>query len=205
MTTLTSYAELKQNIQDYAKRNDILGKLDLFIDLAERDIWDVVRIRDMEVRATASTSTTDRFIQLPTGFIAMRQLQITVDGVLYDMDENTPKSMQISDSAGCPNQYVVTSQLELNRTSDQVYTLEMDYWKELTALSASNTTNAVLTQHPMIYLSRCMFHFCQWALQLERTQYWDSVFNHQVARANRKARQGRYGAAPAAISQGWVV
>ncbi len=85
MTTLTSYAELKQNIQDHAKRDDILDNLDLFIDLAERDIWDAVRIRDMEVRATASTSTSDRFIQLPTGFIAMRQLQITVDDVLYDM------------------------------------------------------------------------------------------------------------------------
>lgn len=205
MTTLTSYAELKQNIQDYAKRNDVLGKLDLFIDLAERDIWDVVRIRDMETRATASTSTSDRFVQLPTGFIQMRQLQITVDDVLYDMDESTPKSLQVLDTAGCPNQYVVTSQLELNRISDQAYTLEMDYWKELTALSGSNTTNAVLTQHPMIYLSRCMFHFCNWSLQEEKALYWDGVFNKQVARANRKARQGRYGAAPAAVTQGWVV
>ena len=205
MTTITTYAELKQNIQDFAKRSDVLGKLDMFIDSTEADIWDVLRIRSMETRATASTSTSDRFLALPTGYISMRQLQITVDTELVDIDEKTPKTLEIFSSSGLPTQYTVTSQLEFNRTSDQAYTVEMDYWKELTALSSSNTSNDILTQHPMIYLTGCLKHFCMWARKLEESKYWEGQFDKNVARANRKARQGRYGAVPAAMVQGMVV
>ena len=64
MTTITTYAELKQNIQDFTKRNDILSKLDLFIDLAEADIWETLRVREMETRAIASSVEGSRFLSL---------------------------------------------------------------------------------------------------------------------------------------------
>lgn len=199
MTSITSYTSLKQNIQDYTKRTggDILGKLDQFIDSAESDIWEVLRVRSMEARATASTSTSDRFVELPDGFIQMRQLQVTVDGVLYDLPFSPIGSMRIYDSTGVPSKFTVTSQIEFNRVSDQAYTLEMDYFKTPDALSSSNTSNSVLTNHPMVYLSACLAHAFKWTMQYDLSSHWEAQFDKFVARANRESRKGRIGPNPA--------
>lgn len=203
---ITNYAELKVAIQDYLKRSDCLSMLDTFIDLAEVDIWSLLRVREMEARATASTSTSDRFVALPAGFIKMRQLQITVDSSLYDLEFVPLKNMNVNSDAGIPYLFTVTSQIELNRVSDQAYTLEIDYFRELTALSGSNTTNDILTYYPMVYLSGCLNHAFRWALQTDMADYWESQFNKNVASANRKSRNGRFGPAPAMrINKGMVI
>ena len=105
-------------------------------------------------------------------------------------------SMSICSHAGTPNRFSVTSQIELNRASDQVYTLEMDYYKAPTALSGSNTTNDVLTNHPNVYLAGCLKHAFRWTLQYELADYWEGKFNQYIAEANRYARKGRIGANP---------
>lgn len=192
MTTITTYAELKQNILDYTKRtgNDILSKLDQFIDSAESDIWEVLRVREMEYRTTGTTSTSDRFLALPTGFIRLRQLQITVDSVLYGMRQVPLAHMKIQDAAGIPYQFAITSQIEFNRTSDQAYTIEFDYIRQLTALSSSNTSNDILTNHPNVYLSACLKHAFLWTMQYDLAEYWEGAFQKHVSRANRESRKG---------------
>lgn len=207
MTIISTYAQLKQNILDYTHRtgNDILGKVDQFIDSAESDIWEVLRVREMEARATASTSTSDRFLELPTGFIKMRQLQITVDSVLYDLKQKPLKSMAIQNTVGIPYEFTITSQLEFNRASDQAYTVEMDYWKSLTALSGSNTSNAVLTSYPNVYLSGCLKHAFRWTMQNDLADYWELRFEKFVSRANRKSRQGMVGPSPAIYNSGMII
>lgn len=205
MTTITTYNELKQNITDFGKRPDALSKYDLFVDLAERDIFESLRIQEMDARATASTSTSDRFLALPSGFISMRRLQITIDSVLYDMDQKNIKDMRIIDSANVPTEFSVTSQIEFNRTSDQVYTVEMQYFKELTGLSSSNTTNDILTKYPMVYLSGCMKHFYRWAKNYEELNYWEGLFHDSIARANKKASGQRYFAPSMSFHGGMIV
>ena len=205
MTTITSYAELKQNIQDYAKRSDILNKLELFIDLAEADIWEVLRVREMEARAQATMNTTSRFETLPDQFIKMRKMQILVNDCFYDMNWKDIKNMQVLDTAGVPFEYTVTSELQFNRVADQAYTLEMEYYRELTPLSDLYPANDVLRFYPMVYLSGCMVHFSEWAIMPDKVQYWASIFDREISRANRKSRQGRYGPAPASSVQGMIV
>lgn len=207
MTTITTYAELKQNILDYTKRTgeDMLSKLDQFIDSAEQDIGEFLQVREMEVRATASTSTSDRFLELPTGFIKMRQLQITVDSVLYNVDMVPLKRMIIQDTSGIPYQFSVTSQVEFNRTSDQAYTVEMDYLRELTALSSSNTTNDILTNYPNVYLSACLKYAFLWTMQYDLASYWENQFDKHVSKANRKSRKGRVGPSPSIYTSGMIV
>jgi hypothetical protein len=207
MTTITSYAGLRQNIVDYTKRSgdDMLNKLDLFIDLAERDIWELLRVREMEARATAVTNTSDRFVELPPGFIKMRQLQITVDDRLYDLPFTPLPELRIGTDAGIPSRFTVTSQIELNRISDQAYTLEMDYWRELEPLSDTNSTNDILTYYPGVYLSCCLRHAFLWAQQEDLANYWAAQSNTAITRANRKSRQGRYGPVPTISMSGGMI
>lgn len=203
MTTLTSYAELKQNILDFSKRKDALGKLDLFIDLCERDIWESMRVREMEDTATLTASTSTRGIALPTGFIKARRLKIQVNNQWFDVEQVT--STTILQSTGIPYQFDITSQIELNVVPNDTYSLELDYYKELDALSSSNTSNAILTNYPKVYLAGSLHHLCQWALMEDKAGYWAQVFNSEVSRANRRARQGRYGPAPSTNTPGMIV
>lgn len=207
MTTITTYNELKQNVQDYAKRGDILSKIDSWIDLTEVDIWNSVRLKEMDENTTLSTNTTDRFVALPSDFIEVRRLQIDLANLPpCDLDFVVPKQLRILDRAGIPFEYTVTDQLELNRVSDQVYTLELQYYKSLTPLSSSNASNAVLANHPMIYLAGCMKYFSLWARRdPQELAKWDTVFNQQVAFANQRARRGRVPASSGGRVAGMIV
>jgi len=197
MAKITDYQSLISTIESYFKRSDAASHYDSFIALAESDIWDTLRVREMEGRATASTSTTDRFLPLPDGFIKMRRMQVTVNSQQYDLDARTPKAIKVDDCAGIPTQFAITSQIEFNRKSDQAYTVEMSYIKELSCITATNTTNDVLTSFPNIYLSGCMHYASVWAHNFSQAQYWRDAFDNEIARANRKARNGRFGPAPA--------
>lgn len=196
MAKITNYTTLRDNIQQFIKRTDALPHLDTFIGLAEVDLWESLRVREMEVRATALTSTVDRFLDLPTGFIKMRRLQILVNDSYYDMGSINPKSMNIANSTGAPSVYTITSQIEFNRVSDSAYTVEMQYIKEPDAITASNTTNEVLTAYPLAYLAGALVHAFNWAMMPEQANYWLATRDQQIASANRKSRNGRYGPTP---------
>lgn len=200
--SIGTYTELKTAIQNWAKRGDILSVIDDFIDLAEADIWANLRIRDMEGRATASAPTTDRFLALPDGFQKMRKLVLYSGSVPYALNYEAPESMNVNSAAGRPRAFTVTSQIEFDRTPDSAYTVEMQYFKSLTALSASNTTNAVLTRYPSVYLYGSLFHFAQWAHNDEMLAKYAPLFKGAMESANRADRRGRHGPAPAMRVEG---
>lgn len=203
--TIANYSELRAAIQDWLKRSDCLNKLDTFIGLAEVDIWSALRVREMEARATASTSTSTRFVELPPGFIKMRQLMLTVSGVQRDIDFVPLKNMALLETTGTPYRFSVTTQIEFNRVPDQAYAIEMDYFRSLAPLTASNADNDVLTSYPMIYLAGCLGHAFRWAMMPDDAEYWQAQFNKSVAQANRKSRNGRHGPAPSSMIHGGMV
>lgn len=193
---INTYATLKDAVQRWSKRNDSLGTIDDFIDLAESDIWQRLRIRDMEARATATASVVDRFLELPTSFLEMRKLRLYSGSSQYDLTFSPPESLNVIPSSGQPASYTITSQIEFNRTAGSAYTVEMQYFKELAALSSANTTNAVLTRFPMVYLYGCLFHYAQWALDDAMLAKYGPLFESAIDAANKSDKKGRYGTAP---------
>lgn len=198
--SLTTYANLKTAIETWSKRQDVSTYIDDFIDLAESEIWRYLRIRDMEARATASTGA-DRFLALPDSFIEMRRLKLISGSQHYDVEFSTPEGMQNVSGSGIPKFFTVTTQLEFDRTPT-AYTVEMQYYKSLTALSSSNTTNAVLTRFPSIYLYGALWFLQDWALNPEKSQYYQGLFMQAIASANKQDKAGRYGAAPRMRKEG---
>lgn len=185
---ISTYAELKVAIQNWAKRSDILSVIDDFIDLTEADLWQRLRIREMETRSTASTTAT-RFYTLPTGYVEMRRLRVNDEIVEFE----TPFNLNILDGSGVPKNYTITSQVEFDRVPDGTYTIEYQFYASLTALSASNTTNAVLTRFPMLYLYGALFHFGQWAQDDVMVNKYSTLFAAAIDAANKADRAGRYG------------
>jgi len=199
--SLDNYANLKEEIIDWSGRDDMDLLIDTFIDMAEQEMYanvvEPLKLRDGEVLTAFSTNTSDRFVALPTGYQSMRKVRIQiVDGESYEMRYRTPGQLNIKSSVGMPQFFTVTDQIEFDRVSDQVYAGEFQYFQEFTALSSSNTINAVLTKFPTIYLFGAL-----WALKLkaEEPQAADGYYQrfiNAIKGANNKHELGRYGPSP---------
>lgn len=204
--TISSYSELKVAIQDWSKRTDSLSLLDTFIDLAESEIYananEPLRLRDMEVAATGLTSTTTRFLAFPTRYLELRRIKINLAQGDLKLDYETPAAMIIKPQKGMPKFYTLNSQIEFDRVSDIVYTVEMQYFQSFAPLTATNTTNALLTRFPTIYLWGALAALYQWAKQPDQSDYYYQQFLGAISKANLQDRKGRYGPTPSIKMQG---
>lgn len=206
---LDNYSNLQAHIIRVSGRNDIATILPDFIAEAEAEMYantnEALRLRAMEVRSTASTVTTDRFLELPEGFLEMRRLKINlVDQNDVDIDFRTPDQLVTRDLAGRPEYFTVTSQLEFERTPDEAYTLSMQYLARPTPLSDTNTTNAVLAQFPLIYVYGALWNVNVFAAEEQKSDFFYNKFLNSIAGANAQDREGRYGPAPVKRIQGWT-
>lgn len=199
---LDTYANLKASIRNWSHRNDVPDELiDDFIDLTETAMWQLLEIRDMSARATATTGAT-RFLALPDEFIKMRRLSLIVGGRVTDLKYATPESMKVVTETSEPRFFTVTTQLEFDRVPDAAYTVEMTYFRELTPLSDANTTNAVLTRFPDVYLSGALHYLYKWGNFDSETADYLVKFSDAIKRANKQDRKGRYGPAMAGRREG---
>ena len=203
--SFSTYAELKTHIQAWAHRDDIPH--DEIIDLAEVEIYShnqhhqMLMVREMETRATASADTSSRYLALPDGFLHMRRLRI--DGSPpTDVQHSSPEALKIKEGQDRPRYFTTTSQLEFDIQPDSAYTLEMLYYKKPTALSDSNTTNVILTNYPNIYSFACQWAIKMWSSEPELSSFWRAELSDAIRGANRASKRARYSAVPVMRPEG---
>lgn len=199
--SLDTYANLKDEIIDWSHRDDLDLKIDTFIDLAETEMYandfEILQIRDGETRVAFSTNTTDRYVALPTGYIDMREIHIQIEnGDAVPLVYNAPVNLNILSSVGLPHFFTISDQIELDRVSDQVYNGEILYNQEFTPLSDANTSNAVLTNFPNIYLFGALWALKKYTEQPQSAADYYQQFISAIQGANEKTDSGQYGPAP---------
>lgn len=199
---INTYALLKQAVERWSHRTDISDVIDNFIELAENEIDKRLMLRNNELRATATMSTTDRFLALPDRFLKMRRLTLINGSLNYEIAYRSPEQMTIQDSAGRPKFFTVGSQLEFERTADSAYTLEMQYFSRIVPLTSSNTSNDTLTDYPDLYLWGCLTQLALWEKDVEMALTYQGKFDRAIDEANKQERKGRYGTAPRAMKEG---
>lgn len=197
---LNNYSNLKAAIVSWSKRNDVANYVDDFIDLCESEMYKYLRIRDMQTRQTNNLSA--RFLALPDDFIEMRRLRLETGGRNVQLTSVVPEALKITSGSGIPTSYTVTTQLEFDRTPDSTYTIEMQLWSKLTALDDTNTTNAVLTRFPEIYLQGSLWALFDWAREPELSSYYYERFINAIKQANDMDLKGRVGPTPAMRTDG---
>ena len=200
--TINNYANLKQAIENWSHRTDISNVIDNFIELAENEIDKRLMLRNNELRATATMSTTDRFLALPDRFLKMRRLTLINGSNNYEIAFKAPEQMTIQDTAGRPKYFTVTSQLEFDRTADSAYTLEMQYFSRLVPLTSSNTSNDTLTDYPDLYLWGCLTQLALWEKDVEMALKYQGKFDQAMNEAKKQEKKGRYGTAPRMMKEG---
>jgi len=191
---ITNYSQLVAALERYSQSDDLKERIPDFIRQAELDLFRKLEAVEEDTSENLTTSTSDRFVALPTGYIKLRRLKIDTSGNGDYCDlTNVPLDMlKIWNSAGMPTMYAITDQIELNRTSDQAYTLQMQFIKEPTALDSTNNTNAILTAHPDLYLYSSLWQLFLFTEEDDNAAKWQAQYINALGSANRAARRKRY-------------
>ena len=202
---LSTYSELKSAIANWLNRTDLTDEIaDDFIKLTEADFNAKLRIRPMEQIDTITIDSETETV--PTGFIAVRSFYILLSSVKYPLEYITPHNLfevKGGSTTARPRAYTIESDNETETfrfgpSPDTSYTGYLSYYKAISALSVSNTSNWMLANHPAVYLYGSLYHAANFLGGIDQTQLgqWLQMYSTALERCENNDRQDSYGGAP---------
>ena len=202
---LSSYSELKSSVANWLNRTDLTDEIaDDFIKLTEADYNAKLRIRAMEQIDTITIDSETESV--PTGFIAVRSFYILSSSVKYPLEYITPANMfetKGGSRTGKPRAYTIESDNETETfrfgpSPDTSYTGYLSYYKAISALSSSNTSNWMLANHPAVYLYGSLYHASNFlgGIEPQQAQNWLQMYSVAMERVENNDKQDSYGGAP---------
>ena len=192
---ISTYDELKTAVANWLDRDDLTDRIPEFIALAEARMNRVLRLRMMESKYTASTVASQRNYALPTGYIQMRNFQINTSPVtpLQYVSPEIYDRLWGGSTGGTPQFYtIITNEIQLGPIPGSVLTLEMLFYKKITALSGTNTTEQMLTNNPDIYLYGALLEAEPFIMNDERVGLWAKGFQQAVADLQEQDNKDRH-------------
>ena len=202
---LSTYSELKSAVANWLNRSDLTDEIaDDFIKLTEADFNAKLRIRAMEQIDTITIDSETETV--PTGFIAVRSFYILSSSTKFPLEYITPHNMfeiRGGSRSGRPRSYTIESDNETETfrfgpSPDTSYTGYLSYYKAISALSASNTSNWMLANHPAVYLYGSLFHAANFlgGIDPQQVQNWLQMYATSMERCEQNDKQDSYGGAP---------
>ena len=202
---LSTYAELKTGIANWLNRTDLTDEIaDDFIKLTEADLNAKLRIRQMEQQDDVTINAEQ--VNVPTGFIGVRSFYILSSSTKYTLEYITPHNMfeiKGGSRSGRPRAYSIESDNEVEKfrfgpIPDVSYTGKLSYYKAISALSDSNTSNWILANHPAIYLYGSLYHAANFlgGIDQRQSQHWLQMYGTALERCEQNDKQDSYGGAP---------
>jgi len=196
--SIANYTDLKSQIADFLNRDDLTSVIPTFISLAEADMNRKLRHWRMERRSNAVLDT--QYSALPTDFLEAIRLQLTgaqTHRLEFISHSELMDKRAASNTAGTPKFYTfIDGTIEVYPTPDQTYTIEMNYYSIIDALSTSNADNWAITYHPDVYLYGALTHSAPYLGEDARTQTWAALYQNAVSGINNeddKAKSGGSG------------
>ena len=190
-----TYAELQIAVANWLDRDDLTDRIPEFITLAEARMNRLLRLRLMENKYTASTVAAQRNYALPTGYVQMRNFQINVTPVrpLQYVTPEVYDRIWGGSSSGTPEVYtIIANEIQLGPKPDSVMTIEMLFYKRITALSGANTTEQMLTENPDVYLYGALMEAEPFVMNDERMGLWAQGFAQAIQALQEQDNKDRH-------------
>ena len=201
---LSTYSELKTSIANFLNRSDLTTEIqDDFIKLTEADFNSKLRVRKMVAQSTLTIDSETE--ALPTGFLQVRDFYILSGSTKYPLRYMTPPQMdQVKGTSqtGIPQTYTILGDtFRFMPKPDSSYTGYINYYKKFDALSDTNTTNFILTDHPAIYLYGSLFHAANFlgGINPQQVQSWTQMYATALERLELNDREDQFSGSPLQI------
>ncbi len=154
------YDELKAEIASWLDRTDLTTEIPGFIELAEG--YANRKLRTQQQYAVVEATADSEYLALPDDWLETSNIDRD-DRVWTPLEYLTPAQLVATrrehPTQGRPRAYsVVGGRLRLLPEPDSSYTLRMEYYQKIPALSDNNTSNWLLENHPDVYLHGALFY-----------------------------------------------
>lgn len=197
---LNTYSALKASVANWLNRTDLTDEIVDFISLTEADFNSKLRIRKMisETTITIDAETED----LPTGFLQIRDFFIVSGSTKLPLRYMTPSQMDSikgTSTTGTPEVYTILGdKLRFAPKPDSTYTATLNFYKKFDALSDSNTSNFILSDHPSIYLYGALYHATNFLGGIDKmlVQKWQQMYATAMERLERNDREDQFSGSP---------
>lgn len=211
MTLIVDYTSLQTAVVEYLAREQdtvLIARVPSFVQFSEAKFNRTVFVRQMETRSSTITDKTagePEFIALPADFQSMRRIRLSgVSGkprlnfmTTTQMDEYR---QSIGNAAAQPAYFTIFgSEIELAPTPDANYPLEMIYRATIPPLSATSTTNWLLTLAPDLYLYGALMESAPFLKNDARLQTWGSGFKQALDDLNALNLTASFNAGPVSM------
>jgi hypothetical protein len=196
---IATYSDLQTAIEGWLfNRDDLAAVIPDFIALAEADLNTRVRHWRMEKRVTAEIDT--QYSAIPADFLEPIRFYLTANRTspieLIGQMEMLNIRANTSNTLGRPQYYAITAgEIEVVPTPDAAYEAELYYYSTIPPLSASNTTNWLLTHFPNAYLYGALVHAAPYLEEDARLQIWASLYSEAINAINKESEDTKIGSA----------
>ena len=193
--SIGSYSELKTAVANFLARDDLTDQIPNFIQLAEARLSRELETREQEKRSTATLTSGDEYIALPSDFREVRQVKLNTDPIKV-LEYHSPVSLDMSygsSGAGKPAGYsVVGQEIKVRPIPDSAYTMEIVYIGSLGSISDSVTPTLFL-RSPDLYLYGALAEAYAYLLDEQRAAQYDQKFSRGIEEVRRDEQRAHYG------------
>lgn len=190
---ITSYSTLKTSIANFLHRDDLTSLIPEFITDGEARIYNDLRIKAMETAYSSTISSGT--VALPTGFLEWKNLYV----------DSTPTQKLDRKSVEWIYQFYPTRSAEglpkfFARDSENIifapypdsnYAIKGTYYKRLSALSDSNTTNWFIENAPELLRYAALCEAAPYIRDMNMLAGWEQKY--EMAKQRIKATDRREG------------
>lgn len=208
MTLITDYASLQAAVTEYLARDQdatLISRIPTFIQFTEAKLNRTLFVRQMEQRSTALVDPTvsePEYIALPADFQSMRRARVSSASRKPPLSFLSGEQMEEfragrGNASGFPCYFTIFgSEIELAPTPDSAVTIEMVYRQNIPALSATNTTNWLLTLAPDLYLYGALMEAAPYIKEDARIQTWGTGLSTALSDLNALGLTSTFNAGP---------
>lgn len=189
MTAPTTYATLLTEIENFLARtllanDDSTDKVPSMVRYAEIEMNNDLRIREMISTTTITTSTVNKFVALPTGFLELIALADDLNEPLMEVDYETLLQYQYGTGAGRPEYFNISHRIDFERVDGAARSFPIRYYKRLDLIT--DLSNDVLTNYPNIYLYGALLQSQAYIKNPEELILWKTMYDEAVKKANTR-------------------
>lgn len=197
---ITNYDELKAAVTNWLKRDNLADEVPNFVQLAEATFNRQVRAVEMEARSRAYAN--GEYLDLPDDYLALREAHIEGSPdkpIKYISPQDMIQTMAHNYGGSLPFCFtMVDGQFQFYPAPEVNSSLliEIIYLQKIPALSDSNQTNWLLTNHPDLYLYCTLAQAEGFLVNDNRIALWASRCGSIIEEINENANKQRVGTTP---------
>jgi len=183
---LGTYTELVASVADWMHRNDLSGKAQDFVVLAESRIKALLKTRLQSLTTTLSTVAGTAYASVPADLLHVRSLSIpnVSPSITYVTPDQYGTDFADQRSASPYRYTIIGDRFYFGPVPDAAYPATLVYEAKFLPLSDTQQTNSLLTNWPNIYLWGALKEAANYADDAEKEGKYDASFMRAVDDAN---------------------